>query len=553
MKLSGGIGLAAASVMLAACATTAAQTPRPDARAYADHMIGRLANLTQDYDAAADRYFAALSRDPSSETLLEGAVSSSLSAGDITRARQAARLAPRSGAPAYVQIVRAVDDMNAGRWRQANDELASAEGTAAEELAARVVLVWTRAPSGHTEDVVADLTPLAAIRPYGGLFEYQQAMALDYAGRDTEALAAYTSAANNEMYLAPAVERHAEALVRSGARDQALALLQQEANTSNPQLQAARARIQANGAPLPRLTPTQGAAVGLYGLASIYKQEHDSEDALAALTLALALDPQLDAARIMFAQLQTDLEQLDAARTALATVPPASPYRELAQVMDAWLLIDQGHADEALALAQRTAQSNTPRAKRALGDIYRQLGRFSDAEPIYTDLMTNDPRNWRLFFARGASRDRLGRWPEAEADFRHALELQPDQPDVLNYLGYSWVDRGEHLQEGLQMIRRAVELRPDSGAIIDSLGWAYFKMGDYDQAIENLEHAVALMPADSLLNDHLGDAYWRAGRRIEARFQWQRALDHEPEDRAALEAKLANGLSPLHETRAAHR
>jgi Flp pilus assembly protein TadD len=185
--------------------------------------------------------------------------------------------------------------------------------------------------------------------------------------------------------------------------------------------------------------------------------------------------------------------------------------------------------------------------------MYRERDRYGDAEPIYSDLIAGDAQNWRLFFARGAAREHLGRWPEAEADLRHALDLQPEQPDVMNYLGYSWVDRGEHLQEAMQMIRRAVELRPDSGAIVDSLGWAYFRMGDYDQAIEHLERAVALMPADATLNDHLGDAYWRAGRRIEARFQWQRALSYEPADRAAIEAKLANGLPPTPATRAAHR
>lgn len=528
--------------------------PPPDiAHAYADHMIGRLANLTQDYDAAADRYFSALSRDPQNETLLEGAVSSSLSAGDMNRARQAARLAPRTGAAAYVQLVRAVDDLNAQRWREASDELVSVQGSAAEELAARLTLVWARAAMGRAEDVVGDLTPLASIHPYGALFEYQQAMAFDFAGRQSEALTAYAAAASDEMVLAPAVERHADALVRSGARDQAIALLQRGGNASYPGLQAALARIQANGPALARLTPSQGAAVGLFGLATIYQQEHDSANALAALTLALALDPQLDAARLMFAQVQSNLDRPEAARTALAAIPATSPYSETARVLDSWLLVDLDRRDEALAAAQFNAQSGSVRTRRALADMYRELDRDADAEPIYSELIASDPQNWRFYFARGAARARLGRWPEAEADLQHALQLQPEQPDVMNYLGYTWVDRGEHMQEGLQMIQRAAALKPDSGAVIDSLGWAYYRMGDYGQAIENLEHAVELMPADATLNDHLGDAYWRAGRRIEARFQWQRALSYQSEDRAAIEAKIANGLPALPVTRAAHR
>ena len=125
---------------------------------------------------------------------------------------------------------------------------------------------------------------------------------------------------------------------------------------------------------------------------------------------------------------------------------------------------------------------------------------------------------------------------------QEALRLSPDQPDVLNYLGYSWIDRGERLDEGLAMIQRAVELRPFSGAIIDRLGWAYFRMGDYPRALDLLERAVELEPSDPTLNDHLGDVYWRMGRRIEARFQWERALSFEPEEPDTIRAKLEAGL-----------
>jgi Flp pilus assembly protein TadD len=175
--------------------------------------------------------------------------------------------------------------------------------------------------------------------------------------------------------------------------------------------------------------------------------------------------------------------------------------------------------------------------------MYRGADRFAEAEPIYSELIAERPNEWRSYFSRGAARERLGRWPEAEADFQRALELSPDQPDVLNYLGYSWVDRGEHLQEGLAMIRRAAELRPMSGAIIDSLGWAYYRLGDYPQAVDWLEAAVRLEPADPTLNDHLGDVYWRLDRRIEARFQWQRALTLDPDNADALRTKIENGLA----------
>jgi Flp pilus assembly protein TadD len=210
--------------------------------------------------------------------------------------------------------------------------------------------------------------------------------------------------------------------------------------------------------------------------------------------------------------------------------------------MDAWVLLDAGDQEGALALARMNAETGDARAIRTLADMYRNMERYGEAEPRYGQLIGLQPRDWRLYFARGAARERIGRWADAEADLRHALELSPEQPDVLNYLGYTWVDRGERVPEGLAMIERAVALRPNSGSIIDSLGWAHYRMGDYAQAQDLLERVVELEPADATLNDHLGDVYWRLGRRIEARFQWERALMLNASGADAIRAKIANGL-----------
>lgn len=544
---------AAACALLAACATPLASAPH-DAASYADHLVGRVAHLRQDHAAAADRYFAALQREPRNDALLSGAVTASLAAGDIARARQAARMAPREDAPAYAHVVRAADHLAAGRNRAAAEELNRAEGGAAEALVARMISVWARAAEGRVEDVIVDLAPLASIRPYGGLFAYQQAMALDYAGRNEEALTNYAAAADGGMFLPPAIERHADLLARAGRRGEALAVLGREANASNPALVAARERLVASQpVAATRLTAAQGAAVGLYGLAAIFQQESDATHALAALTLALMLDPQLDAAHLMFAQVQSSLGHPELARAALSRIAAQSPYANTARVMQAWTLIDEEREEEGLAMARAAAEDGNLRARRALADIYRNLERYADAEPIYTELIAANGDDWRLYFSRGAARERLRRWPEAEADLRRALELSPEQPEVMNYLGYTWVDRGEHLEEGLAMLRRAVELRPHSGAIIDSLGWAYFRMGEYARALEYLERAVELEPADPTLNDHLGDVYWRLGRRIEARFQWQRALSFDPDNREAIEAKLERGLPEEPAARSATR
>lgn len=542
----------AAGLALAACAGMRAEPERSGA--YADYLIGRIANMRDDYAAASDRYFAALARTPGDETLINGALLASLASGDEARARRAARMAPANDAPAYAHLVRAADALAAERWRVAGGELNRLQGTAAEELMGRMLLVWVRTAERRVDEVTVDLAPLASIRPYGGLFAYQQAMALDHAGRNEEALAAYETAQGGGLWLPAGVERHADLLTRMGRRDEAARLLGAEVNRANPALAAALARIEAGGAAAAEpLTPARGAAVGLYGMSAIFLGESDSTNGLAALTLALMMDPGFDGARIAFAQEHSRLGHVDRARAALSRVAPTSPYAGSARMMESWALLDSGAEDEALELARANAASGDPRAQRTLADMYRNLGRYREAEPIYSQMLAANPNDWRLHFARGAARERLGRWPEAEADLRRALELSPDQPEVLNYLGYSWVDRGEHLEQGLAMIRRAVELRPTSAAIIDSLGWAYFRMGDYAQALEHVERAVELYPADATLNDHLGDVYWRLGRRIEARFQWQRALTLEPDDRAAIEAKLANGLPPAPASRSANR
>jgi Flp pilus assembly protein TadD len=239
-------------------------------------------------------------------------------------------------------------------------------------------------------------------------------------------------------------------------------------------------------------------------------------------------------------------------------VPETSPYAETALAQAAWILRRDNRAEEALAVAQRAAESGGRMAQLTLGDLYRSLERWSEAEAVYTRMIaaieTPSADDWILYFSRAAARDRLGRWDEAEADLEAALALSPDQPETLNYLGYSWVNRGERLEEGLAYIERAAQMRPNSAQIMDSLGWAHYQLGRYEVARGHIERAVELEPADATLNDHLGDVLWRLGRRTEARFQWRRALgfDPKPGQRAEIERKLEEGL-PSDEPMAAQR
>ena len=185
----------------------------------------------------------------------------------------------------------------------------------------------------------------------------------------------------------------------------------------------------------------------------------------------------------------------------------------------------------------------------ALGNIMRARKRYGDAIPYYDQalaLITKpERRHWVYFYARGTSYERLKNWDAAEGDLEMALSLYPDQPLILNYLGYSWIDQGRRLKEGMAHIEKAVALKPDDGYIVDSLGWAHYMQGNFNEAVRYLERAVELKPDDAVLNDHLGDALWRVGREREARYQWDQALSlkPEPEDEEKIRKKLQTGLT----------
>lgn len=541
----GRVALAACAV-LAACATRAGDDvpPAPSGgAAYADFLVGRVANLNADYVAAAERYQEALTRAPHDQDLLDGAVSAALAAGDADLARRIARRAPRDTTSAYARLVRGADDIGGTHFGDAVRDLANVRGGGAQEFTAAILAIWADAGEGRFDAIDADLRPLLDVRPYGSLLYAQQAMAYDIAGRNAEALQAYATAADSGLWLPQAIVRRADLLARTGAHDQASALLSSDANAGNPEIAAAAARLAAGQNPAQaRLTPARAAAIGLYGVSTIYLQQADSTNGLAALTLAQMLDPSLDAARVAAATQQARLGHADRAIAALQAVPATSEYASSARVMEAWTLVDEGRGDDAVTLALQATASGDARATRALGDIYRELHRYEDAERVYSTLIAAYPNDWRLYFARGAVHMRRNHIEAGETDMQQALRLSPDQPDVLNYLGYSWIDRGVHLPEALRMIQRAAALRPDSAAIGDSLGWAYYRMGDYAKALDALEHAVQVEPGDATLNEHLGDVYWRVGRRTEARYQWHHALAQSPDDSDALHDKIAHGL-----------
>jgi Flp pilus assembly protein TadD len=272
--------------------------------------------------------------------------------------------------------------------------------------------------------------------------------------------------------------------------------------------------------------------------------------ALIYARLSLYLRPHFAIAQLLLAEIADELNHREQALALYRGVSGASPLAWSARLREAAMLDGLGRTEEgATLLRQMAAERPLDRQTQVeLGDILRSHDRFKEAVAAYDAAFARfgktQPRDWRLYYSRGIALERSQQWTRAEADLRRALELEPEQPLVLNYLGYSWIDQGVHLDQALRMVERAVALRPNDGYIVDSLGWAYYRLGHYNKATENLERAIELVPEDPTINDHLGDAYWRSGRRLEAKFQWNRALQFKPEagEKTKIDAKLEHGL-----------
>jgi len=296
-----------------------------------------------------------------------------------------------------------------------------------------------------------------------------------------------------------------------------------------------------------------GLAEALFDLASVVNQAETIDLALLYSRSALELRPHTPLAELLLADVLSAQNKPEASLAILAEIPPGSPYSWSARLRIAANLEMLTRTDEAITQLKEMSAETPRRAGAAmqLGDLLRAKKRFTEAVEAYDEAMrrlsaAGIPERWSLFYSRGIALERSGQWKPSEADLLHALELKPDQPLVLNYLGYSWIDRGENLDRGLKMIEKAVELRPEDGYIVDSLGWAHYRLGDYSSAVQYLEKAIELVPEDPTINDHLGDAYWQSGRATEARFQWRRALQFGPEanEIKPIEAKLDGGLVP---------
>lgn len=521
----------------------------------ASYLVGRHA-LEIGRVGEAARYFERASlADPLNVELRRQTFLLTVAAGQVGRAAELARqLLELDGGADEARLVLAVHDAKAGRFQSMREHVARLGGRGPLGGVAPLLRAWARVGTGDVEAALELLERGGRNDPFALMRGYHRAMVLAFVGRLTEARGALAALERDQEALPLRVLLARAALdVRAGAPAEALARLDARRRQGGDPgaLASVREAIAAGGEGwLPVSDPAAGAADVLLGLAELLRDQRVTTQALVYARLAAHLTPEagdvwLAVGRI--AQAQDDPEE---AIRAFERVPENSPFAWDARLAHADALADLGKTEEAVTLLRALADQKPERvdALVALGDLLRGEERFAEAGEAYSraiERITSFERpHWRLFYVRGITLERTKRWSEAEADFLKALELQPDQPFVLNYLGYSWVDQGINLDRAKAMLHRAVELRPQDGFITDSLGWAYFKLGEWDKAVDYLERAVELEPGDPTINDHLGDAYWRVGRQREARYQWQRALGLKPEEDAlaAINGKLEKGL-----------
>jgi len=529
------------------------QTPRTSVSG--SYLAARHAGTQRDAEQAAEYYRAALRSDPKNSDLLARTFLSTVAAGDMD---EAVKLAERTlAADKNDRIARLVLGVRAIKQKQygvARTQLAQSVRGPITDLAATLLIAWAQSGSRDGRASIESIDRLAGPDWYAIFKDLHAGMILELAGQKKEAGRRLERAYKLDSSALRVVEAYGGWLARNGNKDEALKVFKtfDDALPRHPLIVDEMAAVN-EGRKLPLLVdnPQAGAAEVLYGLGAALGRRGGEDLGLIYLQLALYLQPSHPLALLSLADLYEGIKKPEMAIKTYERIPPTSPLSRNSEIQLALNYDTLDKPDEAKAHLEKLLVDHPKdlEALLALGNVQRGRKQFAECASTYSKALdvigTPTKANWAIFYFRGICYERSKQWPLAEADLRKALELFPDQPQVLNYLGYSWVDQGIKLDEGMAMIRRAVEQRPDDGYIVDSLGWAYYRTGNMDEAVKNLERAVELRPEDPTINDHLGDAYWRVGRELEARFQWSHARDlkPEPEDLAKIEQKLKSGLT----------
>jgi tetratricopeptide (TPR) repeat protein len=519
------------------------------------YLAGRFAGKQRDMDAAGQYFQQALRDDPNNAVLIERVFVFDLSEGKIPSAEDyAERVLSFNSQHRMARFVLGLRDVRLKRYVRARENFKKAAYTPIGELTSALLTAWTYAAQGNQASAFNALDKLDQNESLENFKAYHGALIADYLGTSLRAESFYKKAyaqAGNSLRV---VQAYGNYLERNGRKDEARKIYEQFLSTAekNPLVRQSLQDLDKGAKPAAFIkTPQAGMSEALFSVASALSDDQGLDVALAYAQLALSVDGDRNINLTLLGDIYESMNSYQRSIDAYDAIDKASVLKPNADLEVAVNLQRLEKKDEAKARLEALAEADPKDydVLVTLGNLYRNNEEFAPAATTYDAAIAllGDPQrdSWTVFYYRGIAYERTKQWDKAEADFRKALQLEPDQPMVLNYLGYSMVDKKINLNEAIAMVRKAVELKPNDGYIVDSLGWAHFRLGEYEEAVKQLERAVELKPADPVIADHLGDAYWRIGRQLEARFQWQHAKDNkpEPEDLSRIEKKLKEGLA----------
>ncbi|MDQ0319365.1 tetratricopeptide (TPR) repeat protein [Pararhizobium capsulatum DSM 1112] len=530
-------------------------------------LAARTADVDRDLDVATKLYRTALEFQPDNVEVKQRLMITLLMNGQFQEGVKVAEQLKSDGSVERITTVtRAVEAIRKREYRKAEKLLVYNGPNDLDRLLNGLLIGWAKAGSGNPKDAIASIQAMEGPEWFAIFKNYHEGAIALAAGDKATARSKFNDAVldRNGGGAAPdTFLRAVTALARLEARDgnkqkalDAIAVGENFLNNYAP-LSALRTSIE-KGQPQEQQVrdAAQGAAAVLFTIGAALNREGAEDIVSLYLQSARALDPDSADILVMLGGVAETLKKPEQAIELYKSVPEGSPMRRLSEMQLGLALASIGKVEESKKHLKGLLELDPKdiRSYVAYGSVLSDAKDYKEMAHVYDQAVESigplpQKKDWSIFFQRGIAYERLKEWAKAEPNFTKALELNPDQPQVLNYLGYSWVDMNINLDKGLEMIRKAVELKPDDGYIVDSLGWAYFRMNRFDDAVSELERAAELLAGDPTINDHLGDAYWRVGRKLEAVFQWNQTLELKPEEAEIpkIKAKIENGLPALKE------
>lgn len=527
------------------------------------YLSGQIADSDSDIDNAIDFYNRALEFDPENRDAKRRLFTSLIISGDFeTASGLAEALKDDAEVAMLAERALAVRSIQKREYRRTDKFLNLEESNPVDKLINQLLSAWGKFGDNKIDEAIAQVINLEGPTWYSAFQDFNLGMMSAASGDHEKAKTYFGSLIANQDAIQIAPDTYLQGVMalatlhnQDGEKDAALNVLTGTIRAAFAPADALKKKIEQNvEIPYSVANAQSGASFALYTIGAALNRQGNEDIVALYLQFARALDVKNAAALIMLAELKEQLGQADKAIAIYRSVPDGSPMKRLSELQLGLNLADIGQTEEALTHISELikAYPNDIRAYLGYGNILSREKNYQAVVDNYEDAIKavgpiHDRTHWNLFYQLGIGYERLKVWEKAEKAFLRSLELAPNQPSVMNYLGYSWVDMNIKLEEGIDMIKAAVDLRPNDGYIVDSLGWAYYRQGKYEEATRELERAVELRPSDPTINDHLGDAFWRVGRKIEAKFQWERALlsmaDYDESLVPVLKQKLKEGLA----------